>query len=110
MTGQEDNNTQNSGVWGKLRIVIILALVAAISYEMGVSHARSERSAGEYSALSTQYDRIETQNTALRAQYDRVLAEYSESKTQCAETLTKYSVLMKQYERIEARNVGASRQ
>lgn len=110
MTGQEDDNSQNNGGWGRLRIVIILALVATTSYEMGLSHARSERSAGEYSALRTQYDRIETQSTELRAQYDRVLAGYSESKTQCSETLTKYSALMKQYERIEARNVGASRQ
>jgi hypothetical protein len=102
MTNQENHDMVNSGVWGKIRIVIGLALLAAISYEMGVGHARSERTTGEYSALRAQYDRIETENSALRAQYDRVLTEYSTSKTQCAQTLTKYSALMAEYERIEA--------
>ena len=109
MTDQE-NNRVNSGVWGKIRIVIGLALLAAISYEMGVRHARSERTMGEYSALRAQYDGIETENSALRAQYDRVLTEYSVSKTQYSETLTKYSALMAQYERIEAQRSNASHQ
>ena len=102
MTNQENNDMVNSGLWGKIRIVIGLALLAAISYEMGVGHARSESTTGEYSALRAQYDRIETENSALRAQYDRVLTEYSASKTQYSQTLTKYSALMAQYERIEA--------
>ena len=109
MTDQE-NIRVNSGVWGKIRIVIGLALLAAISYEMGVRHARSERTMGEYSALRAQYDRIETENSALRAQYDRVLTEYSASKTQYSETLTKYSALMAHYERIEAQRSNASHQ
>jgi septal ring factor EnvC (AmiA/AmiB activator) len=110
MTDQENNNGVSSGVWVKIRIVIGLALLAAISYEMGLSHARSERNKSDYSALRAQYDRIETENSALRAQYDRVLTEYSASKTQCSETLTKYSALMAQYERIEAQRTKASQQ
>ena len=70
--------------------MIGLVLLVAISYEMGVRHARSERTTGEYSALRAQYDRIETEDSALRAQYDRVLTEYSAAKTQYSETLTKY--------------------
>ena len=100
----------NGGVWEKIRMVIGLVLLAAISYGMGLSHARTERSRGEYSALRVQYDRIETENSALRAQYDRVLTEYSASKTQYSETLTKYSALMAHYERIEAQRSNASHQ
>jgi hypothetical protein len=110
MTDQDNNNRLNSGIWGKIRIVISLALLALISYQMGVSRARSERNQSEYSALKAQYDRIETENSALRVQYDRVLTEYSASKTQCAETLTKYSALMAQYERIGAQRTNPSRQ
>ncbi len=108
MTDQENNNHMNSGVWGRIRIVIGLGLLAAVSYEMGLSHARWERNVSQYSALMAQYDRIETENSALRAQYDRVLTEYSASKTQCSETLTKYSALMAQYDRIEAKGTNAS--
>jgi hypothetical protein len=68
MTDQNNSNRVKIGVWEKIRIVIGLVLLAGISYEMGLAHARSERNTGEYSAL--------------RAQYDRVLAEYSTSKTQ----------------------------
>ena len=100
----------NSGVWEKIRMVIGLVLLAAISYGMGLSHARTERNRGEYSALRVQYDRIETENSALRAQYDRALTEYSASKTQCSETLAKYSALMAQYERIDAHRTKASHQ
>lgn len=103
MTNQGDSNQQNTGVWEKMRIVIGLVLVAAISYEMGLAHARSERMKGEYSALRAQYDQVLTESSALRAQYDRVLTEYSASKTQCAETLTEYAALKNQYDRIEAR-------
>lgn len=110
MTDQENNNKLNSGVLGNIRIVIGFVLLAAISYELGISHARSERNMSEYSALRAQYDRIETENSALRAQYDRVLTEYSTSKAQCSETLTKYSALMAQYERIEAKLTNASHQ
>ena len=88
MTSQDNISWVNIGVWEKIRIVIGLVLVAAISYEMGLAHARSERSIGEYSALLTQYG--------------RVLTEYSASKAQCAETLTQYSALKAQYDRIEA--------
>jgi len=69
-------------------------LLATISYEMGLAHARSERSKGEYSAL--------------RAQYDRVLTEYAASKAQCSETLTKYAALKAQYDRIEAQRTRPS--
>ena len=110
MTDQENNNRLNSGVRGKIRIVLSLALLAVISYEMGLSRARAERNKAEWSALKAQYDRIETENSALRAQYDRVLTEYSASKTQCAETLTQYSALMARYERIEAQRTGPSHQ
>ena len=88
MANQDNGNRENIGVWEKIRNVIGLVLLAAISYEMGVAHARSERSKGEYSALKAQYDRVLTESSALRAQYDQVLTAYSASKTQCAETLT----------------------
>src|SRR3982074_1168278 len=110
MTDQQDNDSVDSGVWGKIRTVISLASLAEISYEIGLGHARSERNAGEYSALRAQYDRIETENSALRAQYDRALTEYSASKTQCSETLAKYSALMAQYERIDAQRTKATPQ
>ncbi len=103
MTNQDNDNRVNIGVWEKIRILIGLVLVAAISYEMGLGHARAERSRGEYAALVAQYDRIETENSALRAQYDRVLAEYSASKAQCSGTSTEYSALKAQYDRIEAK-------
>jgi len=108
MADQENNDKLNSGVLGKIRIVVGLALLAAVSYEMGLSHARSERNTSEYSALRAQYDRIETENSALRTQYDRGLTEYSASKTQCSEALTKYSALMARYERIEAKRTNTS--
>ena len=103
MNNQDDRNKQNGGAWEKMPIVIGLVLVAAISYEMGVAHARSERNNSEYSALRAQYDQVLTESSALRAQYDRVLTEYSASKTECAETMTEYTALKNQYDRIEAR-------
>jgi hypothetical protein len=106
MNNQDDNNKQNTGAWEKMRIVIGLVLVAAISYQMGLAHARSERNKGEYFALRAQYDKVLTESSALRAQYDRILTEYSASKTQCAETLTEYAALKNQYDRIEARRTS----
>ncbi len=120
MTNQDNSNRENIGLWEKIRIGIGFVLLAVISYEMGLAHARSERSKGEYSvlraqydrvltessALRAQYDRVLTESSALRAQYDRVLTEYSASKTQCAETLTEYASLKTQYDRIEARRTS----
>src|SRR5260370_9907930 len=97
MAEQENQDKVNSGVLGKIRIVVGLALLAAVSYEMGLSHARSERNTSEYSALRAQYDRIETENSTLRTQYDRALTESSASQTQCQEALTTYSALMTHY-------------
>ena len=106
MNNQDDSNKQNTGAWEKMPIVIGLVLVAAISYEMGLAQARSERNKGEYSALRAQYDQVLNESSALRAQYDRVLTEYSASKTQCTETLTQYAALKNQYDRIEARRTS----
>jgi hypothetical protein len=106
MTNQDNSNRENIGLWEKIRIGIGFVLLAVISYEMGLAHARSERSKGEYSVLRAQYDRVLTESSALRAQYDRVLTEYSASKTQCAETLTEYASLKTQYDRIEARRTS----
>jgi hypothetical protein len=87
MPEQDNNSWVIVGAWGKTRVVLGLALLAGISYQNGVAHARSERSKEEFSAL--------------RTQYDRVLTMYSESKAQCAETLTEYAALKSQYDRIE---------
>jgi septal ring factor EnvC (AmiA/AmiB activator) len=77
----------NTGIWEKTRNVIALALLVVISYAMGLGHARSEKSAGEYSALKAEYDRTEKEYTALKAQYER--------------TETQYAALKAQYERVE---------
>lgn len=106
MNNQDDSKKQNTSAWEKMPIVIGLVLVAAISYQMGLAHARSERNNSEYSALRAQYDQVLTESSALRAQYDRVLREYSASKTECAETLTEYTALKNQYDRIEARRTS----
>ncbi len=110
MSDQVTDNWTNIGLWGKIRILLVLGLLVALSYEMGISHARSEHSAGEYSALRAQYDRIETENSALRDQYDRVLTVYSASKTECSATLTEYAALKAQYERMESQKGKTRRQ
>ncbi len=82
MTTNHDNNRVNTGIWEKTRNVIGLVLLIAVSYEMGVRHARFEKSTGEYTVLKAQYDRIEVQYPTLKAQYDRTEAQLrSESST-----------------------------
>lgn len=76
MTNQDDNKRENAGGWEKMPIVIGLVLVAAISYGMGLAHARSDRNNSEYSALRAKYDQVLTESSALRAQYDRVLTDW----------------------------------
>src|SRR6266550_4138621 len=82
MTTNHDNNRVNTGIWEKTRNVIGVVFLIAVSYEMGVRHARFEKSTGEYTALKAEYDRIEAQYPTLKAQYDRTEAQYSALKAQ----------------------------
>jgi septation ring formation regulator EzrA len=103
MTANDDNsNRAKTGLWVKTRNVIGLVILAAISYAMGLSHARSERNSREYLALKAQYDRMSAEYSASKAQYDRMLTEYSASKAQYDRMLTEYSARKAQYDRIEA--------
>lgn len=45
-----DGSNDEKGVGQKVRILGILVLVAVLSYEMGLSRGRAEKSAGEYAA------------------------------------------------------------
>jgi hypothetical protein len=91
-----DGNSTDTGVGQKIRTVVGLVLLAVISYEVGLSHGRAEKSTGEYAELKAQY-------SALKTEYDRDYAQYSAMKTQYDQTLAQYSVLKAQYDRIEAR-------
>ena len=91
-----DGNSAVTGVGQKVRTVVGLVLLAVISYEVGLSHGRAEKSAGEYAALKAQY-------SALRSEYERDYAQYSAMKTQYDQTLAQYSALKAQYDRIEAK-------
>jgi hypothetical protein len=91
-----DGNTADTGVGQKVRTVVGLVLLAVITYEVGLSHGRAEKSAGEYAALKAQY-------SALRSEYERDYAQYSAMKTQYDQTLAQYSALKAQYDRIEAK-------
>jgi predicted nucleic acid-binding Zn-ribbon protein len=91
-----DGNSADTGVGQKVRTVVGLLLLAVISYEVGLSHGRAEKSADEYAALKAQY-------SALRTEYERDYAQYSAMKTQYDQTLAQYSALKAQYDRIEAK-------
>jgi|SRR5271155_854440 len=91
-----DANTPGTGFAQKVRTVAGLALLAVVSYEVGLSHGRAEKSAVEYSALQAQY-------SALKTEYERDYAQYSAMKTQYDQALTQYSALKAQYDRIEAK-------
>jgi hypothetical protein len=91
-----DGNSADTGVGQKVPTVVGLVLLAVISYEVGLSHGRAEKSAGEYAALKAQY-------SALRTEYERDYAQYSAMKTQYDQTLAQYSALKAQYDRIGAK-------
>jgi predicted nucleic acid-binding Zn-ribbon protein len=95
MTTNDDYN-HDKGVGQKVRTVAGLVLLAVISYEMGLSQGRAEKSAGEYAALKTQY-------SALKTEYERDYTAYSAMKSQYDQTLAQYSALKAQYDRIEAK-------
>ena len=54
--------------------VFFFALVALTGYWAGVSRTRGKdlEARQQYSALKTQYDRIEAEYAALKTQYDRI--------------------------------------
>jgi len=91
-----DGSSEDKGVASKVRVLGGLVLLAVISYELGVSHGRAERSAGEYAELKTQY-------SALKAEYERDFTQYSAMKSQYDQTLDQYATLKAQYDRIEAK-------
>jgi len=92
----DDGNTDDWGVGQKVRALGILVLVAVLSYEMGLSRGRAEKSAGEYAALKIQY-------SALKTEYERDYAQYSAMKRQYDQALAQYATLKDQYDRIEAK-------
>lgn len=80
----------------KLRNALAIVLLVVTSYEMGLSHSRSEKRISEYTALKAQYDRIEsecstlrTQYTELQSEYSALRAEYSRFERQSSNTATK---------------------
>ena len=91
-----EGGSEGKGAASKVRVLGGLVLVAVISYEMGLSHGRAERSAREYAELRTQY-------LALKADYDRDFTQYSAMKSQYDQTLAQYGTLKAQYDRIEAK-------
>ena len=91
ITDYERNNTR-AAAWDKTRSLLGIALLAAISYQMGLGRGRTEKTVGTYSGLKSQYDRIEMEYSACKAQYDR--------------TETQYAALKAQYDRIEAQRTG----
>jgi hypothetical protein len=74
ITDYEKNNRVNAA-WDKTRSVLWIALLAVISYHMGLGRGRAEKNVGVYSGLKSQYDRTEAQYSALKAQYDRIEAQ-----------------------------------
>ena len=91
-----DGISDDKGVGQKVRNLGILVLVAMLSYEMGLSRGRAEKSAGEYAALRIQY-------SALKTEYERDYAQYSAMKSQYDQVLAQYATLKDQYDRIEAK-------
>jgi hypothetical protein len=91
-----DGNSADLGVGQKVRTVVGLVLLAVISYEMGLSHGRAEKSAAEYAALRVQY-------SALKTEYERDYAQYSAMKAQYDQALAQYSALKAQYDQIEGK-------
>ena len=89
-------SSDDKGFGQKVRTLGILVLVALLSYEMGLSRGRAEKSAGEYAALKIQY-------SALKTEYERDYAQYSAMKGQYDQALAEYAILKDQYDRIEAK-------
>jgi chromosome segregation ATPase len=91
-----NGGSSDKGFAQKVRTVGALVLLAVISYEMGLTHGRAEKSESEYAALRVQY-------SALKTEYDRDYAQYSAMKSQYDQALAQYSDLKAQYDRIEAK-------
>ncbi len=91
-----DGTRDDREVGQKVRIVGILLLVGVLSYEMGLSRGRAEKSAGEYAALKIQY-------SALKTEYERDYAQYSAMRSRYDQALAQYATLKDQYDRIEAK-------
>jgi septal ring factor EnvC (AmiA/AmiB activator) len=104
----KDDNGNSVNTWVKTRNAIGIALLVVVSYEMGLGHARSERSAGEYSALKAQYNQIETEYAALKTQYNQIETQDLALKAQYEQTETQYAALKAQYDRIEAHGTGST--
>jgi cell division protein FtsB len=96
MITNDGNSAADTEVGQKVRTVVGLVLLAVISYGLGLSHGRAEKSAGDYAELKAQY-------SALKAEYERDYEQYSAMKTRYDQTLAQYSALKAQYDRIEAR-------
>lgn len=90
-----DGNSAGTEFGKKVRNAVGLVLLAVISYQVGLSRGRAEKSAGEYAELKAQY-------SALKAEYERDDEQYSAMKTQYDQSLAQYSALKAQYDRIEA--------
>lgn len=104
-TDYESNNKVSSG-WEGARNLIGVGLLMVLSYQMGVGHGRSAKTLGEYSALRTQYQRIETEYSTLKAEYDRIEPQYAALRDEYKKTETQYAALKAQYDRIEAKRTG----
>lgn len=92
----------------KLRKILGLALLVAVSYRFGLERGSSEKTIGQYAALRAQYDALGTQYSALSAEYNRANAQYSVTRTQCEASAAQYSALKAQYDRIERRRADGS--
>lgn len=103
MTSDDNANRTGADAGEKVRKVLGIALLMLISYEIGLGHGRSEKIAGQYTALKAQYDRIESQYSGLKADYDRADTEYSLMKNKCEATAAQYTALKTQYDQLGRR-------
>lgn len=87
ITDYERNQTANEKRVRALSVIGV-GLLMLMSYQMGLSRGRSEKSADQYTSVSAQYQRLE--------------GEYAEMRERCEKTAAQYSVLKAQYDRIEA--------
>ena len=93
-TDFERNEQANERRWRAMSVVGV-GILMMMSYQMGLSRGRSDKSMGQYAAVSAQYQRLEI--------------EHADMRDRCEKTATQYSMLKAQYDRIEAQRAGTGK-
>ena len=83
-----ERNQQGNEKRARAVSVLGIGILMLMAYQMGLSRGRSDKSMGQYAAVSAQYQRLE--------------GEYADMKDRCEKTAAQYSELKAQYDRIEA--------